>query len=147
MVEISKFSNTQISTPYKSLADTERSRSFLKQLFKSCKKGDTVIYTLSIDSVEMGLIALSASKIEHISAVQVDYIFVQKEFRKKELEQIGGVRVSQYLLAHALKVADTIKSEIGLRWLILTPDNDTLQAYYQREFGFTKYKNAMFLAL
>jgi hypothetical protein len=40
-------------------------------------------------------------------------------------------------MTFCLNAAIKVKSIVGVRWLILTPDNEELERFYKKEFDFT----------
>lgn len=79
---------------------------------------------------------MSASSVDDIPVVQVDYLFVDFRYRKIIIEDIKNT-VSKYLLLFAVNVSENIKQTIGVKYLALYPDaqSDTLISHY-KEMGF-----------
>lgn len=120
------------------LTNDNRHKEFIKLLSKSCAKGDTIVYVLKLDDEICGL---SASKIDSIPCINIDYLHVVEKYRKSVFEDLANQKISEFLISFSIKKAVDIKENIGLRWLILTPDNEELEKYYIDSFEFTKYKS------
>ena len=82
-----------------------------------------------------GFIALSVSSIDTFPSFQVDYIFVSEPYRGVCLENLDNTKTSTYLIEFAIEIAKEIQDQVGLRYLVLLPDNDRLQSVY-KEMGF-----------
>ncbi len=115
-----------------------RERGLLEEIIKLTQKNKTILYLLKKDNKFVGLIALSASSIDEMPVIQVDYLFVDFKYRKRKLEQLNAT-ISKYLLSFAIDTAEKIKQTIGLRYLALYPDaqSDTLICHY-KEMGFNQ---------
>lgn len=120
---------------------TEQERQFLKQLSLSAEKGSIVVYALELEGVLAGLIGLSASRVDSISTVQIDYLFVSEYCRGVVYEELSGNKISTYLIDLAIVLAKKVSVEVGVRWLALVPDNDKLEAFYTKEFGFKPHND------
>lgn len=67
----------------------------------------------------MGVITLSASSIDDAPVVQIDYLFVDYNYRKLVIREINNT-VSKYLIIFAMSVAENIKKSIGVKYLALS---------------------------
>lgn len=114
-----------------------RERGLLQEIIKLTQKNKTILYLLKKDNTILGLIALSASSIDEIPAIQVDYLFVDFRYRRQELKEIKFT-ISKYLLAFGIDTAENIKQTIGLKYLALYPDaqSDKLVSHY-KDMGFS----------
>lgn len=65
-----------------------------------------------------------------------------------KLDILDNTKTSHYLVEFAIETAKELQEIVGLRYLVLLPDNDRLQAIY-KEMGFNKLnkQNWMFLKL
>jgi len=113
-----------------------RERGLLEEIIKLTQKNKTILYLLQNENEIIGLIALSASSIDEMPVIQVDYLFVDFRYRKIEIKEINST-ISQYLIAFAIDTAENIKQTIGLRYLALYPDaqSDKL-TYHYKNMGF-----------
>ena len=127
--------------PFLALSTNDRERGFIKNTANSSSKKDTVVYVLENDGERVGFIALSASRVDSIPAVLVDYIFIADKWRRKIISELADAKASEFLLSLAIDKAKTIQKSIGIRWLALLPDNDKLESYYIDNFGFSPYKD------
>ena len=139
--EPKKFVATKLPTAYLIKTSTEQERQFIKQLSSSAEKGSIVVYALELDDSLAGLIGLSASRVDSISTVQIDYLFVSSEHRGSAFEELANTKISTYLIDLAIVLAKKISSEVGVRWLALVPDNDKLEEFYTKEFGFKPHND------
>jgi hypothetical protein len=99
------------------------------------------VYALELDNSLAGLIGLSASRVDSISTVQIDYIYVSSEHRGSVFEELSNTKISTYLIDLSIVLAKKISSEVGVRWLALVPDNDKLEEFYSKEFGFKPHND------
>lgn len=123
------------------LSSNDRERGFIKSTIKLAEKNDTVVYVLLNGEDKVGFIAMSASRVDAIPSVLIDYIFVANKYRNQQFSDLANAKVSEFLLSFALEKAKTIQKEIGVRWLSLLPDNQKLEDYYKDNFGFFPYKD------
>jgi len=93
---------------------------------------------LTDDMDVIGLIALSVASIEEQPSLQIDYILVNKVYQGKPF---------RYLIEFTIDLANKLQLEIGLRYIILSPDNDGLK-YKYKQVGFSELQeNWMYLKL
>ena len=118
------------------LIRVSRERGLLEEIIKLTQKNKTILYLLKQEEEILGLIALSASGIDEIPVIQVDYLFVDYYYRKQEVDEIKN-SVARYLLSFAIDTAENIKQTIGLKYLALYPDaqSDKLIFHY-KDMGF-----------
>ena len=114
-----------------------REKGLLQEIIKLTQKNKTILYLLKKDAEIVGLIALSASSIDEIPVIQVDYLFVDFRYRKQKIKEIDNSTISQYLLSFALNISEEVKQTIGLKYLALYPDaqSDKLISHY-KNMGF-----------
>jgi hypothetical protein len=114
----------------------ERERGLLVETIKLVQKEKTVLYLLEQDEKPLGMVALSASSIDDSPVIQIDFLFVDYQYRKIILEN-SNTTIAKYLILFAIQLSEKIKQEIGLRHLVLYPDaqSDKLINYY-KEMGF-----------
>jgi hypothetical protein len=123
-----------------SQALSDRERAFIKNTFKASDKKDTVAYVLVNNDIPLGFIALSASRVDAIPVVLIDYIFVACELRKQTIAELSNVKISEFLLSVAMRKVHELQKSIGIRWLALLPDNEQLETFYISHFGFSSYR-------
>ncbi len=136
-----KFVGSKLPITYLTRTSTEQERQFIKQLSSSCEKGSIVVYALEKDEILAGLIGLSASRVDSISTVQIDYLFVASEYRSLQFDELSNTKISTYLIDLAIVLSKRISSDIGIRWLALIPDNERLETFYTSEFGFKPHND------
>ena len=115
-----------------------REESFIKDISNRVKQSKSVLYTLELDNQIVGLVSVSAMSIKEQPSLQIDYIFVSNEYRGKVLDELDRLKPFRFLIEFVINLAKDIKKQIGLNYLILSPDNDELKS---------KYKNLNFLPL
>jgi hypothetical protein len=140
LFELKKFTNIALGSKFINLAKDERQKQFIKLLSKSCQKGDTVVYCLTLDDDICGFVGLGASKIDNIPCINIDYIYVVEKYRKITYSDLDNQKISEYLISFCLSLSAEFKNSIGFRWLVLTPDNNELEKFYVESFKFIKYK-------
>ena len=136
-----KYISSNPLTKLINLTDDDRQKQFIKELSKSCSKGDVVIYYLKCGNDICGFIGISSSKVDEIPCVHIDYLFVIEEYRSKIYKNLDNIKISQYLIKFIISLTKEIKQNIGLRWLALNPDNDKLEKFYIDNFKFVKFKS------
>ncbi len=114
-----------------------RERGLLEEIIKLTQKNKTILYLLKKEDEILGLIALSASSIDEIPVIQVDYLFVDFNYRKQKIDEIETT-TAKYLLSFAIDTAENIKQTIGLKYLALYPDaqSNKLISHY-KDIGFS----------
>jgi GNAT superfamily N-acetyltransferase len=113
----------------------EREELFIKDIAKRITRKETVLYLLKDVTHLYGFVALSASSIGEFPSLQIDYLFVDARFRGQALEVLEHERVSTYLLDFSTNLAIELQERIGLRYLVLLPENERLEDFYG-EYGF-----------
>ncbi len=113
-----------------------RERGLLEEIIKLTQKNKTILYLLVKEDEILGLIALSASSIDEMPVIQVDYLFVDYKYRKQKIDEIETT-TAKYLLSFTIDTAENIKQTIGLKYLALYPDaqSDKLISHY-KDMGF-----------
>jgi hypothetical protein len=126
----------------------QRENIFIKDVCNRVLKSNTVIYILRNGEDTLGFIALSVSSIDSFPSLQVDYLFVDNTYRGVVLEVLENTKASIYLIEFAVEIAKEIQEQVGLRYLVLLPDDKRLEQIYQ-EIGFLKFpkKDWMFFKL
>ena len=109
-----------------------REELFIKDISKRVKKKQTVLYTLEVDNKAIGFISLSAISIKKQPSLQIDYIFISKPYRGIEIEKLDKCKPFRYLIEFSLDIAKKIQEEIGLCYIVLSPDNDELKLKYEK---------------
>lgn len=159
MIEIKKYNN--ITTEYhlsKKLLESlelsdileqkNREILFIEDICKRVEKSKTVLYVLKKDNEELGLISVSSSSIEDFPALQIDFLFVSKKYRGVILEELDNVKTSEYLIELVISIAKNIQESIGLKYIVLLPDNKDLEKIY-KELNFNKLNKTgwMFISI
>lgn len=159
MIEIKKYNN--ITTEYQLskklleslelsdiLEQKNREILFIEDICKRVEKSKTVLYVLKKDNEELGLISVSSSSIEDFPALQIDFLFVSKKYRGVILKELDNVKTSEYLIELVISIAKNIQESIGLKYIVLLPDNKDLEKIY-KELNFNKLNKTgwMFISI
>lgn len=124
-----------------------REELFIKDVCTRVSKSKSVLYVLEFEEKIIGLISLSATSITDQPSVQIDYIFVSQSFRSQTLEILNELRPFRYLINLAISLAEDMSKKLGLRYIVLSPDNDNLKEKYL-SVGFKKLnKDWMFFKI
>ena len=119
------------------IQQSNREELFIKDVCTRISKSKSVLYVLEFEEKIIGLIALSATSITDQPSIQIDYIFVSNSFRNKNLEILNDFKPFRYLINLAISLADDMSKRLGLRYIVLSPDNDDLKDKYVK-VGFKK---------
>jgi len=123
-----------------------REKELIDKTILDIKKNRSIAYLLNIDKKYLGFIAISASRlktdIDGIPAIEIDYLFIDKEYRKQELKKLDNLKASIYLLNLIVNtIAKELQKKLGLKVVILYPNKQNLNLinFYQK-IGFHKQK-------
>lgn len=119
------------------IQQANREELFIKDVCTRVSKSKSVLYVLEFEEKIIGLIALSATSITDQPSIQTDYIFVSNSFRNKNLEILNNFKPFRYLINLAISLAEDMSKKLGLRYIVLSPDNDDLKDKYIK-VGFKK---------
>ena len=119
------------------IQQANREELFIKDVCTRVSKSKSVLYVLEFEEKIIGLIALSATSITDQPSIQIDYIFVSNSFRNKNLEILNDFKPFRYLINLAISLAEDMSKRLGLRYIVLSPDNDDLKDKYIK-VGFKK---------
>lgn len=131
-----------------SLEQKNREILFIKDICKRVEKSKTVLYVLKKDNENLGLISISSTSMEDFPALQIDFLFVSKKYRGLILEELDNVKISEYLIELVISIAKNIQENIGLKYIVLLPDNKDLEKIY-KELNFNKLNKTgwMFISI
>lgn len=130
-----------------SVGSLNRETIFIEDICKRVEKSKTVLYVLKYQESLIGLVAMSATSIKDQPSMQIDYIFVNKEYRSKKLDFLDSCKPFRYLIDLSISIAKDIQAQIGLRYIVLAPDNDDIKSKYE-QVGFSNLDDDwMFLKL
>ena len=142
MIEILNYNSR--NTPYNLIANllnqlqvsnnslSSREELFIKDICNRVCKSKSVLYLLIIDGIVVGLVALSVTTIEEQPSLQIDYIFISDKYRGKSMKILENNKPFRYLIKMTISIAEEISKNVGLRYIVLSPDNDTLKEKYIR---------------
>ena len=130
------------------LEHSQREESFMEDICNRIQKAGTVLYVLKNENTTLGLISLSASSIDDFPSLQVDYLFVNNSYRGRKLDILDDTKTSNYLIEFSIEIAKELQEIVGLKYLVLLPDNDKLKSIY-KDMGFKQLnkQNWMFIKL
>lgn len=143
MLEISNYnSNSSTYGLYRNLLskiklsndinDSQRESLFIKDICNRIEKSKTVLYVLELNKEIIGLISLSATSIQDQPSMQIDYIFVSENYRGKNLEELDNLKPFKYLIEMAINLVKEVKLLVGIRYIVLSPDNEDLKYKYEK---------------
>lgn len=139
--EVVKYTKSSLPKSFLDDVNNKRHNDFIKKVSKDTYNGDSVVYALTNNAKLAGFISVCCASFDDIPALNINYLYVSKEFRKTVFNELDNTKVSTFLISFAYQLASKIKEQAGLRWLTLTPDNDDLEDYYLDEHKFLSYKN------
>jgi len=129
------------------LESSNREVLFIEDICKRIQKSKSVLYVLKNEDDIIGLIALSFTSVKEQPSLQIDYVIVDKKYQGKELKVLDNCKPFRYLMKLAVVLAKRISQEIGLRYIVLSPDNDDLENKY-KQVNFQKLNdNWMYLKI
>ena len=103
---------------------------------------------MKIQVLFLSLQSISVTSIEDFPALQIDFLFVSKKYRGLVLEDLDNVKTSEYLIELVISIAKNIQENIGLKYIVLLPDNKDLEKIY-KELNFNKLNKTgwMFISI
>jgi len=124
-----------------------REEIFIKDICKRVSKSKSVLYILEDETNTIGMISLSVTSIQEQPSLQIDYILVDKSYQGKQLEALNHNKPFRYLIKLAILIAEKISLEVGLKYIVLSPDNDNLKDKYKQVGFLTLNEDWMYLKL
>ena len=112
---------------------TDREKELLVYTIKEHNKNKNTFYVLEINNKSVGMVSLKFDNISDNPTLDVDYLFVHKDYRKQTFKNLNNKRISQFLLDFVIKnIAPKIKDLVNFRYISLYPDkqNKKLIKYY-----------------
>ena len=123
-----------------------REKELIDKTILDIKKNRSIAYLLNVDKKYLGFIAISASRlktdIDGIPAIEIDYLFIDKQYRKQEFKKLDDLKASIYLLNLIINnVSKELQKKLGLKVVILYPDKQNLNLInFYHKLGFHKQK-------
>lgn len=79
----------------------------------------------------------TTTEVDDQVSIDVEFLFVEKEYRKIQFDELGDIKLSEYLLIDyvASTIGEEIKNKIGISSVALTPANEKIRDLYT-EYGF-----------
>jgi len=112
---------------------TNREKELLVNFIKEHNKSKNTFYVLEMNNKSVGMVSLKFDNINTNPTLDIDYIFVHKDYRKKSFKTLGNRKISLFLLDFVIKnIAPKIKDLVNFRYISLYPDkqNKKLIKYY-----------------
>ena len=158
MLEISNYNSTSLTYGLyakilskiklsNDLNNAQRESLFIKDICKRIEKSKTVLYILELNTEIIGFVSLSVTSIQDQPSMQIDYIFVSESYRGKQLKELDNLKPFKYLIEVAINISKEIKSTVGLRWIVLSPDNDDVKEKYKKVDFQSLNKDWMYLKM
>ncbi len=74
----------------------------------------------------------TTTDIDNLVSIGIEFLFIEKEYRKIKFEELGNIKLSEYLLIDytILNIGEKIKNQIGINSVALTPATDKLRELY-----------------
>lgn len=127
----------------------------LEEIFKStselCYNQDDVSFTNVIhacfDKKEKRYCAFlnvgTTADIDDLVSISIEFLFVEKDYRKTEFEELGNIKISEFLLIDyvVLSMGEIIKNQIGINSVAITPATDKIRELYS-SYGFQTIKGS-----
>lgn len=111
--------------------DNDDERQYVTQVAKQASSRKTQIYQLcDHDSIRYGFVALSIATLNKQPCMVIDYLFTSKPYRKQIFSDLGNVKVSEFLVDFAVKVAQEIDERVPIHYISLMPAHDRLIKFY-----------------
>ena len=114
------------------LEQKHRETLFIKDICKRVEKSKTVLYVLKKDDENLGLVSVSATSMEDFPALQIDFLFVSKNYRGQIFDELDNLKVSEYLIEFVISISKNLQENIGLKYIVLLPDNKDLEKIYKK---------------
>jgi len=85
----------------------------------------------------------TTSAIDNIISINVEFLFVEPEYRKISFEELNYTKLSEYLLLDYVvgEIGDYSKKNLGIGWVALTPVTKEVRKIYQ-DYGFQSIENS-----
>ena len=112
---------------------TDREKELLVYTIKEHNKNKNTFYVLKLDNKSVGMVSLKFNNISDNPTLDIDYLFVHKDYRKKSFKILQNKKISKFLLDFCLGIiAPQIKDLVNFRYISLYPDkqNKKLIKYY-----------------
>ena len=106
-----------------------------------CFNQDDVSYTNVIhacyDTKEKKYCAIlnlgTANAVDDLVSINIDFLFIEKEYRSKVFKEINNMKLSKFLLIAyiAMNIGQTAKDNFGIGILTITPINEKVRKIYE----------------
>ncbi|MGB3750660.1 MAG: hypothetical protein WA945_03775, partial [Arcobacteraceae bacterium] len=106
--------------------ESNRETIFIEDICKRVSKSKSVLYCLEFQNEIIGLVAISTTEQNQQPSLQIDYILVNHSYRGKVLKSLDTNKPFRYLIELVIDIATEIQKKVGLRYIVLSPDNYNL---------------------
>jgi hypothetical protein len=119
--------------------DNNDERNLVNQIFRVGRNKQAGIHLLKNGTEPYGFIALAIKNFNELPSIKIEYLFTSLSYRGIQYPDLGDQprRVSEYLLGHAILLANAASSMFSVRNLFLQLADDRLEPFYT-EYGFTR---------
>ena len=136
---------------YKPNIDYPKLQEIFSGTLELCYNQDDVSFTnvihVCFDIKEQKYCALlnigTTTDIDDIASIDIEFLFVEKEYRKIHFEELGNIKISEFLLIDyvVLSMGEIIKNQIGINSVAITPATDKIRELYS-SYGFQTIKGS-----
>ena len=110
---------------------------YCAQIFQQARNHQKIIHSLEgSEGTYFGFIALSFGVFAKRTSLVIDFLFTSVQYRSQAFDDLGGLKISDYLLAYAFQRAIELNEIVPVRYVALFPASDALEEFYRRR-GFS----------
>jgi hypothetical protein len=127
----------------------DHERQYVRYISKLALADKVRIHLLTdIANKPIAFIALSIETISSSPCLVINYLFCSVSYRKLNIDELKGKKISNYLIAHAIQIIHEMTPHIPIHYLALQPAHEKLERFYA-DLGFTRLhrKEWMFLKI
>lgn len=122
---------------------SKENKSYFDEIIKQAQKNHTKIHLLELDDQNIGFVSLSiqcsTQKKSKIKYLNIDYVFVDEQYRKNTME-LFQQKVSEYLIDIVIRIALEIKNFVPIAYIAAEPAHNDLESLYTSK-QFVKLEN------
>ena len=111
---------------------------YCSQIFQQARNRKSIIHVLqNVEEEWHGFVALRFDVLAKRPSLVIDYLITSLQYRGMRYNDLGGLKISEYLIAYALSKAADVNLTVPVRYLALEPASDELAGFYGRN-GFSR---------